>query len=25
MDLFGDYSVDTDTGKIEFINDWERV
>ena len=25
MDLFGTYNVDTSTGKIEFIEDWERV
>ena len=25
MDLFGDYTVDTATGKIGFIKDWERV
>jgi hypothetical protein len=24
MDLFGDYTVDTSTGKIEMIKDWER-
>ena len=25
MDLFGTYNVDTSIGKIEFIEDWERV
>ncbi len=25
MDLFGTYNVDTSTGKIEFIEDWERI
>ena len=25
INLFGSYNVDTSTGKIEFIKDWERV
>ena len=25
IDLFGTYNVDTSTGKIEFIEDWERI
>ena len=25
MDLLGTYNVDTSTGKIEFIENWERV